>query len=293
MLSEQRRREVAVFLRTRRARIKPADVGLPAGARRRTPGLRREEVAARAEVSTEWYTWLEQARDVRASADVLRRIAAALRLEPSATRHLLTLAGYGPQTHDEAGSRSVAVSPHMQRLLDRLNPYPAWVQGERWDVVAWNAAATVIYGDFAAMDGLRRNMLCVLFLDPSMRRVLVDWDRITRTVVAKVRSIHAGYVEDPWYNELVDMLRARSREFVALWDDHDIHAYQDDVKAFAHPELGRLSFDFSVLELRDERFANLSLVTYVPQPGTGTAEALERALALRAVDRQRDSAVPV
>jgi transcriptional regulator with XRE-family HTH domain len=289
MLSDERRREIAAFLRTRRLSLKPNEVGLPTGGRRRTPGLRREEVAALADVSTEWYTWLEQARQVRASAETLERIAGALRLEPSASRHLLTLAGYGAHVTGSGRSRSAGVSPHLQRVLDRLDPYPAWIYGERFDVVAWNQGATIIYGDFAVMEGVDRNLLAVLFLNPAMRRMLVDWPLAARSVVAKVRSIYARYVDDPWYNEIIDLLCARSSEFAAWWRDHEVRPEQDGVKAFDHPQAGRLTFDFSVLDLRDERFANLSLVTYVPQPETGTLEKMEQLfasrLASRAVDR--------
>lgn len=151
--------------------------------------------------------------------------------------------------------------------------------GDRWDVVAWNRGACAIYGDFAAMEGLERNMLAVFFLNPRMRHLLVDWPRLARGIVAKVRSVYARYVDDPWYHEILDFLCARSPEFAEWWRDHEVHPYQDGVKAFDHPEVGRLAFDFSLLDLRDERFANLSLVTYVPQPGTGTLEKMERLLA--------------
>src|SRR5687767_7014497 len=146
VLSDDRRHEIATFLRTRRARLAPEQVGLPRGSRRRTPGLRREEVAALAGVSTEWYKWLEQARDVRASEDALRRIAAALRLEPGETQHLLTLGGYGRPGAAQSASRGAPpIRPHLQRLLDQLEHCPAWVYGERWDILAWNRAATLIW----------------------------------------------------------------------------------------------------------------------------------------------------
>src|SRR5690606_41965703 len=135
MLSEDRRKEIASFLRSRRARLRPEQVGLPRGSRRRTPGLRREEVAALAGVSTEWYTWLEQARDVRASRAALEHIAAALRLEPGETHHLLTLAGYCQNGIGNGGSPPAAISPHLQRLLDELDPCPAWVYGEPRDIL--------------------------------------------------------------------------------------------------------------------------------------------------------------
>lgn len=276
MLSDERRQEIATFLRTRRARLAPGAVGLPAGGRRRTPGLRREEVAARAGVSTEWYTWLEQARPVRASAETLSRIAGALRLEPSATRHLLTLAGYGTPANGDGTARAMEVGAHLQRLLDGLDPFPAWIYGERWDVTAWNRGATILYGDFAGVQGLDRNMLAVMFLRPSMRSIMVDWPRVARGVVAEVRTIHARYVDDPWYQEIVDVLCAGSPEFASWWRDHEVHPYVDGVKSFDLPGAGRVSFDFSVLDLRDERFASLSLVVYVPQPATGTLETMTR-----------------
>lgn len=279
-MSRERRRALAAFLRARRARLQPEEVGLTPGGRRRVPGLRREEVAALAAVSTEWYTWLEQARAVRASEQVLRSIAGALRLEPSEVRHLLTLAGYGAPPGDAPG-RAPQVSPHLQRILDRLDPYPAWVYGERWDVFAWNGAAAALYGDFGARQGLERNMLWIVFLDPATRRLLADWEPVARGLVAKVRAIHARYVGDPWYQEIIDLVSARSPEFASWWEDHEVHPYRDGVKVFDHPQAGRLRFDFSVLELRDERVANLTLVAYAPQPGTGTAAAMERLLAAR------------
>lgn len=280
MLSEERRREIATFLRIRRERLTPGEVGLPSGrGRRRTPGLRREEVAALAGVSTEWYTWLEQARDVRASAEVLEQIAGALRLEPSAALHLHTLAGYAAS--GERFVRAAAVSPHLQRMLDQLDPYPAWVYGERWDVVAWNRGATVLYGDFGVMDGPQRNMLVLMFLQPRMRTVLVDFPQVARGIVAKVQAVYARFVDDPWYKEIVDRLCNGSEEFAGWWRHRAVEPYEDGVKAFDLPGAGRLTFDFSVLDVRDQRFANLSLVTYIPRPGTGTREAMERLVLAR------------
>jgi transcriptional regulator with XRE-family HTH domain len=278
MLSSDRRTEIAAFLRVRRTRRQPEDVGLPRGGRRRTPGLRREEVAALAGVSTEWYTWLEQARDVHPSPETLRRIAAALRLEPGESQHLLTLAGYGVTEYGNGASRPGAVSDRLQRLLDQLGICPAWVYGERWDIVAWNEAATVIHGDLAAMQGIQRNALYQLYLNPRWRRTLVDWELHARDCVAKLRAAYARNVDDPWFNELVDLLRARSREFAQWWNQHDVQLAQDGVKCYDHPEVGRLTFDFTVFDLADERSGPLHLVTYLPAPETDTREKMERLL---------------
>jgi transcriptional regulator with XRE-family HTH domain len=278
MLSDERRREIADFLKTRRMRRQPEELGLPRGRRRRTPGLRREEVAAAAGVSAEWYTWLEQARDVRPSVQVLTRIGAALRLEPNETRHLLTLGGYAVPASGSDLSRSVSVSLRLQRLIDQMDYGPAWVFGERWDIVAWNRAASVIHGDLAGLQGIERNALYQLFLGDRMRSMLVDWDTHGRMCVAKLRSAYASRVDDPWFNELVTLLRTRSEQFERWWNQNDIETSQEGVKHYEHPEAGRLVFDYSVLDVLDERMSSLRLVAYVPAPGTGTREKMERLL---------------
>jgi len=282
MLSEERRREIASFLRSRRARIRPEAVGLPRGTRRRTPGLRREEVAALAGISTEWYTWLEQARDVRPSRAVLQDIAAALRLEPEETTHLLTLAGYHRDGPRNGPAAPASISTPLQRLLDELEPCPAWVFGERWDILGWNRGATIIWGDLAALEGIERNAIYQVFTNPRLRRMLVDWEAHARDLVAKFRHVHARHVDDAWFNELVHVLRQRSVEFAAFWSAHDVQLPGTGVKAYDHPEAGRLTFDFLHLDVSDERFGALHLVVYVPVPETGTRERVERLVACEA-----------
>lgn len=278
MLSEERRRAIAEFLRTRRMRRQPEEIGLPRGRRRRTPGLRREEVATAAGVSAEWYTWLEQGRDIRPSVEVLTRISGALRLEPNENRHLLTLAGYAvPSTSGEAPP-AVSVSLRLQRLIDQLEYGPAWVFGERWDILAWNRAASVIHGELGGLQGIERNALYQLFLGDRLRSTLLDWEIHGRQCVAKLRSTYASRVDDPWFNELVQVLRSRSAQFERWWNEHDIEVRQEGVKHYEHPEAGRLVFDFTVLEVQDERMASLRLITYVPAPGTGTREKMEALL---------------
>ena len=278
MLSEERRREIADFLRSRRMRRQPEELGLPRGRRRRTPGLRREEVATAAGVSAEWYTWLEQAREVRPSAEVLSRISVALRLEPNETRHLLTLGGYAIPVSNGDAPRAVSVSLRLQRLIDQMEYGPAWVFGERWDILAWNRAASVIHGDLAGLQGIERNALYQLFLGDRLRSMLLDWERHGRQCVAKLRAMYASRVDDPWFNELVTVLRTRSSDFERWWNENDIEVWQEGVKHYEHPEVGRLVFDFTVLDVQDERMAPLRLITYVPAPGTGTREKMEALL---------------
>ena len=281
MLSDERRREIADFLKTRRMRRQPEELGLPRGRRRRTPGLRREEVATAAGVSAEWYTWLEQAREVRPSAQVLTRISAALRLEPHETRHLLTLGGYAVPATGSDSHRSVSVSLRLQRLIDQMDYGPAWVFGERWDIVAWNHAASVIHGDLATLQGIERNALYQMFLGDRIRPMLVDWETHGRLCVAKLRATYASRVDDPWFNELVSVLRTRSVEFERWWNENYIETSQEGVKHYEHPEAGRLVFDYTVLDVLDERMSSLRLVAYVPAPGTGTREKMEKLLGVR------------
>jgi transcriptional regulator with XRE-family HTH domain len=273
VLSEDRRGEIATFLKTRRTRRQPEEVGLPRRGRRRTPGLRREEVATLAHVSIEWYTWLEQARDINPSSDALRRIASALRLEPGETQHLLNLAGYGISRNGDA--KPAGVSPRLQGLIDQLEFCPAWIYGERWDVLAWNRAATVIHGDIGAMEGIERNALFQIFVGTRMRTMLAEWERHAKNCVAKFRTSYARNVDDPWFNELLELLKVRSPEFSRWWPDHDVQMSAEGMKTYLHPETGPLTFDFTVLDVTDEQFAAAKLVSYVPSPGTGTRERIE------------------
>jgi len=278
-LSEDRRSEIASFLRQRRARLQPGDVGLPTGRRRRTPGLRREEVAALAGVSTEWYKWLEQARAVRPSMETLRRIAEALRCEPGEARHLLTLAGYGePHAAPPANGQGQIVGDHITRLIAQLDPCPAWVHGERWDFLAWNRAATVIHGDLATMRGLERNGMYQFFLGDRMRRTLVDWERHARGLVGTLRLARGRYLDDAWFDELIDTLLAQSEQFAVLWADHQVRPFQDGRKEYEHPDVGRLSFEYTILRVADERLPVMNLVTYIPVATTPTRARVEALL---------------
>lgn len=278
MLSEDRRREIAAFLRTRRERLQPEQLGLPRGTRRRTPGLRREEVAALAGVSIEWYTWLEQARDVHPSAETLQQIAAALQLETGESRHLLTLGGYGIDRVENTADQAREVSPRLQRLLDHFADCPAWIYGERWDFLAWNRATTTIHGDLSAVEGMERNGVYRLFMKPELREMLEDWELHARDCVAKLRTLHARNVGDPRFNELIGLLQAQSPEFAAWWDQHNVQLPRGGVKRYRHPRAGLLTFDFTVLDIAGEVSSAVHLIAYVPAPDTDTHEKMQRLL---------------
>ncbi len=271
----RRRVELADFLRRRRAALKPEDVGLPAGGRRRTPGLRREEVAALAGVGTTWYTWLEQGRDVRASLDVLEALARALRLTPAERTHLVLLGrGEEPPPCKTPAER---VSPTLRRLVEGLGGNPAYILGRRWDYLAWNRAACALFGSFEAVPRARRNHIWMHFMDPARRETLPDWERSSRLMVAKFRADHARYLGDPAFEELIRALRQSSPEFCHEWKRHEVARVGEGRRTVIHPLEGRMSFEHAVLQVPEA--PDLRVCIFTPALEDDTAAKLERLLA--------------
>ncbi|MFL5798436.1 MAG: helix-turn-helix transcriptional regulator [Actinomycetota bacterium] len=229
----ERRRELAAFLRTRRERVGPEDVGLPPGYRRRTPGLRREEVAQLSAVGVTWYTWLEQGRPINASAQVLEAVARTLLLDESERSHLFTLAGV-PDTTSRAAE---VCEPAMRELVLALDPYPAFVVTPRYDILAWNRAEASLKGDYSTLPERFRNVMWLLFTQPAWRELLVDQQDVAY-VVARFRGAMAEHVGEPAWTELVQELCSESPEFAALWERHDVAAATNRIKRFLHPEVG-------------------------------------------------------
>ncbi len=263
---------LGAYLKDRRARIDPAAFGLPA-TRRRTPGLRREEVANRAHISPTWYTCLEQGRGGAPSADVLDRIARALLLTDAEREHMFLLGlGHPPELRYR---RDEDVSPRLQRVLDVLDPCPAVLRTATWDVVGWNRAATVLLSDFSALPPAERNILRRTFLDPNSRNAQYDWLRTARFIVAAFRMDVARAGAAAEVEPMIEELRRLSPDFDAVWRDNDvIGPHGDGIKHIRHPVLGPIAFEYSVFAV-DGRF-DLSLVTYNP----ATAEERERMAAL-------------
>ena len=251
---------LGAYLKQRRMQLNPAAFGLSA-ARRRTPGLRREEVAQRASISPTWYTWLEQGRGGAPSAEVLERIARALMLTDAEREHLFLLAlGRPPEARYR---RSEDVTPRLQRVLDSLDPSPAVIRTAIWDVVAWNRAATVVLMDYGSLPLARRNILRWIFLDPRARRTQYDWESVARSVLGTFRleSARAGAAAE--VEPLIDELCRASPEFKAMWQDNEVHgAHGEAIKRIRHPLLGPIAFEYSTFAV-DGR-TDLSLVVYNP-----------------------------
>ncbi len=271
----RRREELADFLRRRRENIKPSEVGLPDGGRRRTPGLRREEVAALAGVGATWYTWLEQGRDVRASFDVLEAIASALRLTP-AERHHLILLGRGEEA-PPCKPPAERVSPTLRRLIENLGPSPAYVLGRRWDYLAWNRAACAVFGDFGSVPRAARNHLWLTFMDPSRRELVTDWCQSHRLLVAKFRGDSARHIGDPSFEELIETLRQSSPEFCKAWKRHEVARTGEGRKVLEHSAVGTLVFEHAVF--RPEAATEQRLILYTPVPEEDTPAKLAGLLA--------------
>ncbi len=251
---------LGAYLRDRRAKLDPAAFGF-SGERRRTPGLRREEVAQRANISPTWYAWLEQGRGGAPSADVLDRIARALMLTDVEREHLFLL-GLG-RPPDARYRKSEGVTPRLQRVLDALNPTPALIRTATWDVVAWNRGASVLLMDYGALPPEQRNMLRFVFLDPRSRYAHADWESVARLVVGAFRldAARAGAAAD--VEDLVGELCRLSPEFKTMWRDNDLpNGHGDGVKHLRHPVFGTVTFEVSAFAV-DGR-SDLSLLVYNP-----------------------------
>ena len=258
---------LGAFLRERRARLDPTAFGF-SSSRRRTPGLRREEVAQRADVSATWYTWLEQGRGGTPSAEALDRIAAALALAPLEREHLFLLAqGRPPEVHVEAAE---GVTPRLQRVLDALETSPAYIRTATWDVVAWNRAAAAVLADFGALPPERRNVIRRLFCDLELRAQLPDWERSARMMVTAFRTevVRAG--ASARVEALVDELSRTSPEFRSFWQEHDVATFGEGSKHLWHPGTGRLAVDYSSFAVDGQ--PDLSMVVFSPT----TSEDRER-----------------
>src|SRR6202000_417609 len=250
---------LGIYLKDRRAKLDPATFGFSLK-RRRTPGLRREEVASRANVSTTWYTWLEQGRGGAPSADVLDRIARAMMLTDVEREHLFLLGlGRPPEARYHAPQ---GITPRLQRLLDTLEHSPAFIRTATWDVIAWNKAAAAVLTDYSTLPEGQRNVLRMIFHDSRLRAAQSNWQSVARYVVASFRAdvARAGAARN--VQSLVDELCATSPEFAAMWRDNDVRGHGDGRKTLHHPVAGKLSMEFSGFAV-DGR-PDLMMVVYNP-----------------------------
>jgi transcriptional regulator with XRE-family HTH domain len=269
-----RRHELAAFLRSRRERITPEDAGLPGGYRRRTAGLRREEVAQLSGVGVTWYTWLEQGRPIRASVQVLEAVARTLRLDAIERQHLFRLAEMPDTAHPD--ENAPVLRPQIQVVLDGLNPMPASVVTERFDILAWNAAYATLFPRTAGASPSERNTLLYIFTGPDCCSAVDNRADQRAAMVAQLRAAYGHHVGDPAWTGFIRRMEAVSPEFAAMWATQDVAQPAYYAKVFRHPLYPRLemtSTSFAVQAVPGTR-----LVVYTPDNGA-TRMAMERLLA--------------
>jgi transcriptional regulator with XRE-family HTH domain len=256
--SPEQRREFGTFLSSRRARLQPKEFGLPEGVRR-TPGLRREEVAMLAGVSVSWYTWLEQGRDIQPSADALLRISRVLKLDRVESAHLFALSALEPPQVETSGE----VSAGLEMLVRAMNPIPAYVRNSRLDILAWNDAIADLFVDYGSLQPHERNTLRLLFLYIPYRTQILDWEQMARGMISTFRASRAQALDKAPFDRLVEELTELSPEFRDWWQDTDVKGFDEGRKRLMHPTSGHIEFTY--VALTPEGRPDLSLVTYIPR----------------------------
>jgi transcriptional regulator with XRE-family HTH domain len=264
--------ELAHFLRNRRDRMTPKQAGLPEVGRRRTPGLRRGEVATLAGVSLEWYTYLEQGRHIQVSTEVLESLAGALQLDAAERKHMFLLAHRQPPP--EQSRIQSDVSPILQRFLESLGYSPGAVMDARMNIVAWNVAFSAVFGDLDKISKVERNFLWGTFISTDFRKMKGDqWEEHARRTVAQFRARYAISIDDPWWNEQIEALSNISHEFKDYWDLHDVEDTSDVHKIIHHPLVGDLAFDYISFQPLDTA-ADLLIAIHVPIDDGVTADKI-------------------
>lgn len=267
------RQELADFLRMKREKLSPQAVGLPSGTRRRTPGLRREEVAALAGVGLTWYTWLEQGREINASVEFLEDLARVLKLDATERYHLFLLAHQRPPV--VAGHQWCQVTPLIRRLLDDLTLRPAYVMNLSWDIIAWNPAADRLFS-LAERQPEQRNMLWMLFADPELNQRLIGWLEQAPQILASFRRDYARAPQDATMLQRVQALSDVSPQFRQLWQQHDIHGRCQGQRTFLVAGAGEVTFEHASFIVDEDN--HLRLVMYSAQPDCPASAAFEAML---------------
>lgn len=274
MNHQTRLQALSAFLKTHRAKVLPQSVGLPSGTRRRTPGLRREEVAQLAGVSTTWYTWLEQGRDIRVSAPVLDSISSALQLTVDERKYLYALAmdaspGSGPMREE-----SPEISPSLTRILQELRYCPTIISDRRCQIVGWNLAASHVFLDFDQIPAEQRNLIRLLFSRKEFRRLAVNWEHFVRGFLAIFRAYYGQYVEDEWYDRFLDEMKGAHSDFNHLWEQSEVSSAPEVLLEFRHAKAGKMLFHLTSLQAHGNTDLRCSI--YTPAPDSSTEFKLKQ-----------------
>ncbi len=274
MNHQTRLQALSTFLKAQRAKILPESVGLPAGPRRRTPGLRREEVAQLAGVSPTWYTWLEQGRDIKVSTSVLDSIAQVLQLTVDERKYLYALAletGPGASLLKEEHPE---ISPSLQRILQELRFCPTIISDRRYHILGWNQAAAHVFLDFQQVPVEQRNMIRLLFTRKELQRLAVNWEHFVSGFLAIFRAYYGQYVEDQWYDQFLEEMRGLHPDFHRLWEESRVSSAPEVLIQFRHAKAGKMLFHLTSLQIQGN--ADLRCSIYTPVPDSPTDAKLRK-----------------
>ncbi|MFM9330587.1 helix-turn-helix transcriptional regulator [Paenibacillus mesotrionivorans] len=274
MTSQIRLQALSVFLKNQRAKLNPEALGFPAGTRRRTPGLRREEVAQLAGVSTTWYTWLEQGRDVKASASVLDCIATALQMNADERRYLHSLAFDSSSEPVPPRQEPVQLSPSLQKIITELAYCPVIVSDRMCNIVGWNPAAAYVFLDFAQIPPEERNMIRLLFTRKEFRRLAVNWEQFSSSFLSMFRSYYGEYVGDGWYEDFLEEMMGEHPDFKAMWENSQVSYAPEVHLEFRHARAGRMVYELTSLKVYGPD--DLRCNVYTPAPDTNTEAKLRQ-----------------
>ncbi|XOK58473.1 helix-turn-helix transcriptional regulator [Paenibacillus elgii] len=274
MNHQTRLQALSAFLKAQRAKVLPQNVGLPLGTRRRTPGLRREEVAQLAGVSPTWYTWLEQGRDIKVSKSVLDCVAAALQLTVDERKYLFSLAletGAGTHTLIE---ELPEISPSLRRILQELRFCPTIISDRRCHIVGWNEAASHVFLNFQHIPVEQRNMIRLLFTQKEFQRLAVNWEHFVRGFLAIFRAYYGQYVEDEWYERFLAEMKEVHPDFDRLWEQSEVRSAPEVLIEFRHAKAGKMLFHLTSLQVQGS--SDLRCSIYTPAPDSSTESKLKQ-----------------
>jgi len=277
MNDEHRRQALADFLRTRRMRLLPEQVGLIRGGRRRTPGLRREEVAQLAHVGVAWYTLLEQGRDIHPSREVLHNIAEALQFTRDERRHLFSLADQQPFADTDVPDEQI--SPALRRVLESLMLVPAYIMGRRWNYLAWNPTAEAVFQISQTLPPYEHSIIWRMFADSrSLRIYNPKWEDVAQRILAEFSADSVRFADKEWFKRLIADLQRVSPEFRSWWPRYDVRGRADARKDIVHPLVGCLRFEHTTLQV--PATPELKIMIYTPLPETDTLQKLQKLMEL-------------
>lgn len=271
---ETRLQALSAFLMAKRAKILPDSVGLAPGTRRRTPGLRREEVAQLAGVSTTWYTWLEQGRDIRMSTSVLDCIANALQLTIDERKYLYALAMESGSVTTLLKEDQEKISPALKKIISELRFCPAIITDRRYDIVGWNEAASYVFLDFETIPSEQRNMIRLLFTRKELQRLAVNWEHFIGGFLAIFRSYYGQYMEDDWYDRFLEEMKVVHPDFNRLWQQSEVKTAPEVLIEFRHAKAGKMLFELTSLQLQGSTDLRCSI--YTPAPDSPTEDKLKK-----------------